>query len=251
MAQAKAPERRGHARVSPSAHCAISRLGCSVVVVGALALLGCGGSTGGSTTVSRPARSASVASGNTGTSPLEPGLPGQPGVVTLLRLPAPAGHPTTVSLTGQLVRRNRRLDLCLYASQVELAPRGPLGSSTGQCAGPLPLAHRAIVVLLTAGWCTPRPVELVWGIALPRVRIFTVSPSGSVAASRSRIPAGLRVRGDLFYGLVRGAPVHLIARDAIGRTLTAVLVNQTPEPYGCSPRTIGPGPTGQPHYRPT
>jgi hypothetical protein len=241
-----ADERRGHARMPPPAR-KPARLGVLPAIIGPLVLLGCGSGAEASITASRSAGSSSHA---TTATVVEPGLPGQPGVVSLLRLRAPAGHPATVTLTAQVIHRNGGLDLCLYASQVAAARGAPIGYSTGQCAGPLPLARRAIVTVATAGWCTPKPVELVWGIARSNVTMVLVSPAGPQVLARSHIPSRVNVPGDLFYGFVRGAPVKVIARNAAGRTLATVLVNQAPAPYGCSTRTIGPGPTAEPRYPP-
>jgi hypothetical protein len=207
-----------------------------------LATIGCGAAGKPSTAhkVVTPAKTSIPAT------PAEAGLPGQPGVVTLARLPAPAGTPKTVTLTSQIFKLHGKRYVALYASQVT---RAPVGSSTGEGVGPLPLADRPLVVIVTAGWCTPMPVELVWGLAARGTTVFLTTPGAIVTAHRSRSTT-FDARASLYYAFARSAPVHVVVRSTTGATIANQLINAQLQPYGCNPSRIGVGPTSNPPYSP-
>lgn len=217
------------------------RNGRYVLLIAALTLGGCGASKVPKATTSPLSKSKPAAS------PLiiEGGLAGQAGVVSLLRLAAPSGHPNTVLLTGEIVKSRDHSDLCLYVEQMSNAGGRPGGYRTGRCVPVAALSHEVLVTVVTAGWCTPQAVELVWGIARRNVTVEMTSPSGG-HVSESRLPPSLYAHDELFHGFAHGAPVRLIARSPGGRLLVTYLVNKAISPYGCSTRTIGPSPTAQP-----
>ncbi len=218
-----------------------SKLGRSALLIALLTLGGCGASKGPTATTSSPSKSKNAASPPI----IEPGLAGQPGVVSLLRLPAPSGVPKTVLLTGEIVKYHDHSDLCLYANQMSNAGGRSGGYRTGRCVSTAALPHRGLVTVVTAGWCTPQAVELVWGIAGRNVAVELTSPPGG-HISESRLPSSLYADGELFHGFAYGAPVRLAARSSGGHLVASDLVNEAISPYGCGPRTIGPSPTTQP-----
>jgi hypothetical protein len=206
-------------------------------------MIGCGAAGGTS-----PAHKSVIPATNSIPATPEPtGLPGQPGVVTLARLRAPAGKPRTVTLTSQTFELHGRRYVALYASQVTSAP---VGNSTGEGVGPLPLASRPLVVIVTAGWCTPAPVELVWGLAARGTAVFLTTPGATVTAHRSRSTATFDARASLYYAFVRSAPARVVVRSASGATIANQLVNAQLQPYGCNVKRIGVGPTSNPPYSP-
>jgi hypothetical protein len=206
-----------------------------------LTLGGCGASKGPTAATSPPSKSKTAAT----PAIIEPGLAGQPGVVSLLRLAAPSGVPKTMLLTGEIVKYRDHSDLCLYANQMSNAGGRSGGYRTGRCVPTAALPHRGLVTVVTAGWCTPQAVELVWGIARRSVTVEMTSPSGG-HISESRLPSTLYADGELFHGFAYGAPVQLAARSSGGHLISSDLVNEAISPYGCSTRTIGPSPTTQP-----
>lgn len=166
--------------------------------------------------------------------------------MTLVRLTAPAGTPKTIALTSQIVDVNGARKIALYASQT--TARG-VGSSYGESAGPLPLAARPLVVTLTAGWCSPAPVELVWGLASRNATVRVRSASTVTLARRVARPPQFDRLASLFYAFVSGAPVTVLAQEDRHATTTQ-LVNNGVVPYGCNPGRIGPGPTPMVPYTP-
>lgn len=207
-----------------------------------LAMIGCGAA--GET---RTAHKAVIPAPTSIPATVEPGLPGQPGVVTLARLPAPAGTPKTVTLTSQVFELHGKRYVGLDASQVTSTK---VGSSTGVGVGPLPLANRPLVVIVTAGWCTPAPVELVWGLAARGTAVFLTTPGATITAHRSRRAATFDARASLYYAFARSAPVRVVVRSATGATIANQLVNAQLQPYGCNAKRIGVGPTSSPPYSP-
>jgi hypothetical protein len=167
--------------------------------------------------------------------------------MTLARLPAPAGAPRTVVLTDQLLSVRGARKVALYASQT--TARG-LGTSSGELAGPLPLALRPLVVVLTAGWCTPAPVELIWGLAARGRTVLIRTSTMTATARHSTRATGFDPAASVFYAFVAGAQVTVLVRDVRGTILARELVNSDVEPYGCDAARIGPGPTGLVPYTP-
>jgi len=218
-----------------------SKLGRFALLITVLTLGGCGASKVPTATTSPPSKSKTAASPPI----VEPGLAGQPGVVSLLRLAAPSGVPKTVLLTGEIVKYRDHSDLCLYVEQMSNAGGRSGGYRTGRCVPVAALSHGGLVTVVTAGWCTPQAVELVWGIARRNVTVEMTSPSGGHVAE-ARLPASLYADGEMFHGFAYGAPVRLAARSSGGRLVATDLVNEAISPYGCSTRTIGPSPTTQP-----
>jgi hypothetical protein len=177
---------------------------------------------------------------------VEPGLPRKPGVVTFARLPAPAGTPKTVTLTSQIFELHGKRYVALRATQVTSTK---VGSSTGPCVRPLPLANRPLVAIATAGWCTPAPVELVWGLATRGTTVLLTTPGATITAHRSRSAATFDARASLYYAFARGAPVHVV-HSATGAIIANQLVNAQLQPYGCNAQRIGVGPTSSTPYSP-
>jgi hypothetical protein len=208
-----------------------------------LVIIGCGAASG-----TRPAHKSVIpATPSIPATPVETGLPGDPGVVTLARLPAPAGIPKTATLTSQIFELHRKRYVALRASQVTSTK---VGSSTGPGVGPLPLANRPLVAIATAGWCTPAPVELVWGLAARGTAVLLTTPGATITAHRSRSATTFDARASLYYAFARSAPVHVVVRSATGATVANQLVNAQLQPYGCNAKRLGVGPTASPPYSP-
>ena len=227
-------------RLRGSANRPLRRLSRSVMVVGAIMVA----ATCGDASARQGLRTTSGVAPESSTI-VEPGLPGQAGVVTFVRLRAPAGMPKSLALTGQRLRSGAQMRLCLYASQMTSGKH--VGSSTGTCPGPLPLVNRPLVIVVTAGWCTPAPVELVWGLAARNATVSLTVPGTTVRTSRVPVPVQFDPHASLYYGFVHGGPVHVVVREDTGRT-SRKLVNAHSAPFGCNRAKIGPAPTSDPPY---
>jgi len=218
---------------------------CCAAIAAAVALEGCATARSRSTPI-HPTSPSGVANVTTQGVISEPPLPGQPGVITLLRLAVPAGSPKSATLVAQRTLRNGHPGLCLYTDQVSYVRGRPMGHSEGHCIRAVEPADRAFVMVATAGWCAPKAIELVWGIAARDARLSLLSPSGRRGLSSLGLPAGLHLHGELFYGFVDAAPVTLEAQAIDGQLIASELINRALAPYGWGPRTVGPAPTSQP-----
>jgi hypothetical protein len=136
--------------------------------------------------------------------------------VTVLRSSLPDGQP--FRLTLQRIRFQGRQYVCLAASEG--------GGTSGQCEGPLPLPDRPLVAVMSYPTvCSPRPAQLVWGLALTDVSVALRAAGHEQTAARRSIPAALHARGNLFFIWARSAPDSLIARNRSGKVVATHPIN--------------------------
>jgi hypothetical protein len=147
-----------------------------------------------------------------------------PGVVTVLQSSLPNGQP--FRLTLQRIRFQGREYVCLAASES--------GGTTQQCA-PLPLPDRPLVAVMSYPTvCSPRPAQLVWGLALTDVTVALRVGGHDLTAARRSIPAALHARGNLFFIWARSAPDSLIARNRSGKVVATHPINSGSVPVFAS-----------------
>jgi hypothetical protein len=188
------------------------------LVLAAVALGGCGGSGAG------------PAVGHVSTAPGAAAVDLGPGVVTVAQLRTPAGKPFTLTL--QRISFQGREYICLDANTKQATIGGsPPKSSSGDCVAPLPLSlarQRGIIYVRgdPAG-CSPRPYQLVWGLARPDVAVALSSPHGERPAIRRSVPAALRTQADLFYVWAAATPNRLVARDHAGKARRIIPIHDT------------------------
>jgi hypothetical protein len=149
-----------------------------------------------------------------------------PGVVTVLRSSLPDGQP--FSLTLQRIRFQGRQYVCLAASE------GRALGTTQECP-PLPLPDRPLVAVMSYPTvCSPRPAQLVWGLAVTDVSVALRAAGHELTAARRSIPAALHARGNLFFIWARSAPDSLIARNRSGKVVETHPINSGPVPVFAS-----------------
>jgi hypothetical protein len=143
-----------------------------------------------------------------------------PGVVTVARLRLPDGTP--FSLTLQRIRFQGHQYECLAVTRPFRGGR----ATSSNCQNPLPLPDTPLV-LVTGGLsaCKPRPVQLIWGVALKNVSVALRSAGHEQTVTRRAVPAALRARGSVFFIWARGAPDALIARHQDGKIAETYALN--------------------------
>jgi hypothetical protein len=93
--------------------------------------------------------------------------------------------------------------------------------------------------MLTAGWCTPAPVELVVGLESGAGRVVLNSTAGSARLSQVQLPASLRSSAAAFYGFVRGGSISVTSQPATGGARRTVSVDTQAASRGCDGHYIG------------
>jgi hypothetical protein len=206
-------------------------------------LAGCGGAAPaapGAFTVGTPPGVAATRRPAAGLGAAE--LPGQPGVVTLARVRAPIGRSRIVTLTGLDRAAGQRQLLCLAETEASANQSRATGTGSSRCLDQAAIAAGSVDVMLTAGWCTPAPVELVVGLEAGAGRVVLTSTAGSARLAQVQLPAGLRASTAAFYGFVRGGSITVTSQPATGGARRTVSLNTQHTSRGCDGHYVGRAP---------
>ena len=93
--------------------------------------------------------------------------------------------------------------------------------------------------MLTTGWCTPAPIDLIIGVTSGAGRVLLKSTAGSNRPSQVQLPASLHSSAAAFYGFIRGGSISVASQPASGGAVRTVSVRTREASNGCGGRYVG------------